>query len=116
LSCRGTLAGTCEIRSQVALEPLLRYRPTVAQEAQAHLAVGDDGAPVRGVSGNRPGKDLGNAVATDPDRRRKTRRHLAGSPGFSGGPGVCGCRGRCGGPGGEPEQRRSGACRSHRAQ
>jgi len=43
-------AGSPEIGREVALEPLLRERPAVAEQAQTHLPVGDDRAAARGIA------------------------------------------------------------------
>ena len=39
-----------QIGREIALEPLLREGPAVAEQAQADLAVGDDGAAPRGIA------------------------------------------------------------------
>ena len=44
------LAGAAQIGREIALEPLVRERPAVTEQAQAHLAVGDDRAAARGIA------------------------------------------------------------------
>src|SRR5205823_7270097 len=43
-------AGSPEIGREVALEPLLRKRPAVTEQAQTDLTVGDDRAAARGIA------------------------------------------------------------------
>src|SRR5262249_15723877 len=63
-----------EIRSEIALEPLLGKWPAMAEQAEAHLPVGDYCAAARGITlGAR--KRLGNSIVrarpTDPPPHRK---------------------------------------------
>ena len=66
---RPTRAGAFKVRSQIALEPLLRKRTGMAQQAQPDRAIEHDRAAACRIAG-RTGERSGYNVADDPVREQ----------------------------------------------
>src|SRR4029453_7594143 len=76
LAFRPAGAGALETGREIALKALLGERPAVAQQAQADLPTGDDGAAARRIA-RRAGERCGDRVLT----ARQTRRATDGDEG-----------------------------------